>query len=143
MNSGLLKKLNPNTKLSLYMIYGLIALSILSCFSRPDYNIILGFLMLFLRSKINDRKSLKCGIHLILLSFIFDIIWIIKYSTFWRHGEDTSELWQSLSFTHNLTYLLGFLEMLLKLPLLLACFNKFTSLGQRNLADLLNFKYSI
>ena len=133
----------PNTKLTLYIVWGLIALSILSCFSRPDYNIILGFLILFLRSKNSERNSLKCGIHLILFSLIFDIIWIIKYSTFWRHGEETSELWQSLSFTHNCSYFLGFLEMLLKLPLLLMYFNKFNSSGQRNFADLLNFKYSM
>ena len=138
MNSGLLKKSNP--KITLYIIWGLIALSILSCFSRPDYNIILGFLILFLRSKNIDKKALKCGIHLLLFSLIFDIIWIVKYSTFWRHGEETSELWQSLSFTHNFTYFLGFIEMILKLPIILLYFRKFKNSGGNNI-ELLNFRY--
>ena len=134
--------LREKPRLTLYIIWGLIALSILSCLSRPDYNIICGFLMLFLRNKNNGNKSIRCGIHILLFSIIFDIIWIIKYTTFWRHGEDTSELWQSLSFTHNLAYFLGFIEMLLKLPLILIYFNKFKDSGGRN-TELFNFRYSV
>ena len=132
----------PNNKprITLYIIWGLIASSILSCFSRPDYNIICGFLVLFLRNKNNGNKSIRCGIQLLVFSLIFDIIWIIKYTSFWRHGEETSELWQSLSFTHNLAYFLGFLEMLLKIPLILVYLTKFRNSGGRN-AELFSFRY--
>ena len=137
-NSRLIPKLKIN--LPLLMIWSLIALSMLSCFSRPDYNVVCGFLMLFLRSKNNGNKSIRCGIHILLLSLIFDIIWIIKYTSFWRHGEETSELWQSLSFTHNFTYFLGFIEMILKLPIILLYFRKFKNSGGNNI-ELLNFRY--
>ena len=132
----------PNNKprITLYIIWGLIASSILSCFSRPDYNIICGFLVLFLRNKNNGNKSIRCGIQLLVFSIIFDLIWIIKYTSFWRHGEETSELWQSLSFTHNLAYFLGFLEMLLKTPLILVYLTKFRNSGGRN-AELFSFRY--
>ena len=132
----------PNNKprITLYIIWGLIASSILSCFSRPDYNIICGFLVLFLRNKNNGNKSIRCGIQLLVFSIIFDLIWIIKYTSFWRHGEETSELWQSLSFTHNLAYFLGFLEMLLKIPLILVYLTKFRNSGGRN-AELFSFRY--
>ena len=132
----------PNNKprVTLYIIWGLIASSILSCFSRPDYNIICGFLVLFLRNKNNGNKSIRCGIQLLVFSIIFDLIWIIKYTSFWRHGEETSELWQSLSFTHNLAYFLGFLEMLLKIPLILVYLTKFRNSGGRN-AELFSFRY--
>ena len=137
--SGLLG--GKESKLSLYITWGLIALSILSCFCRPDYNIVFGFLVLFLRSKNNGNKILRCGIHLLLLSIIFDIIWIIKYSSFWRHGEETSELWKSLSFTHNLAYFLSFIEMIVKLPLIYFYFNKFKRSGGNN-SELFSFIYS-
>ena len=141
MNTGGFFKENK-PKLTLYLIWGLIALSILSCFSRPDYNIICGFLVLFLRYKsIGNKSIIRCGIHILLLSIIFDIIWIIKYTSFWRHGEDTSELWQSLSFTHNLSYFLAFIEMILKLPIIVFYFNLFKRNGGRN-SELFNFKYS-
>ena len=132
----------PNNKprITLYIIWGLIASSILSCFSRPDYNIMCGFLVLFLRNKNNGNKSIRCGIQLLVFSIIFDLIWIIKYTSFWRHGEETSELWQSLSFTHNLAYFLGFLEMLLKIPLILVYLTKFRNSGGRN-AELFSFRY--
>ena len=139
MNSELIKRTKGN--LPLYITWGLIVLSIISCFSRPDYNIIIGFLILFLRSKNNEKKSIKCGLHLILFSLIFDIIWIIKYTSFWRHGEETSELWQSLSLTHNLAYFLGFLEMFFKIPLAIIYFKNFKRLEGRN-SELLNFRYS-
>ena len=134
----------PNNKprITLYIIWGLIASSILSCFSRPDYNIICGFLVLFLRNKNNGNKSIRCGIQLLVFSIIFDLIWIIKYTSFWRHGEETSELWQSLSFTHNFSYFLAFVELLLKLPLVLFYFKKFKSSGGKN-SELFNFKYSM
>ena len=137
-NSGLLSTNKP--RMTLYIIWGLIASSILSCFSRPDYNIICGFLFLFLRNKNGGTKSIRCAIQLLVFSIIFDLIWIIKYTSFWRHGEETSELWQSLSFTHNLAYFLGFLEMLLKIPLILDYLTKFRNSGGRN-AELFSFRY--
>ena len=129
------------TKSSLYMTWGLIASSILSCFCRPDYNIVCGFLVLFLRSRNNGKKILRCGIHLLLLSIIIDIIWIIKYTSVWRHGEETSELWQSLSFTHNLAYFLAIIEMIIKLPLIFFYFKQFKNSGGNNL-ELFSFTYS-
>ena len=132
----------PNNKprITLYIIWGLIASSILSCFSRPDYNIICGFLVLFLRNKNNGNKSIRCGIQLLVFSIIFDLIWIIKYTSFWRHGEETSALWQSLSSAHNLAYFLSFIEFLLKLPLVMIFFNTFKRDGGRN-AELFSLRY--
>ena len=97
-------------------------------------------LFLFLRNKNGGTKSIRCAIQLLVFSIIFDLIWIIKYTSFWRHGEETSELWQSLSFTHNLAYFLGFLEMLLKIPLILVYLTKFRNSGGRN-AELFSFRY--
>ena len=138
--TGLLKGSKP--KLTLYLIWGLIALSMLSCFSRPDYNIVCGFLILFFQSKNNGNKSLRCGIHILLFSIIFDIIWIIKYTGYWRHGEETSELWRSLSFTHNFVYFLAFIELLVKLPLIFTYYKQFKDSDGKN-SELLNFKYSM
>ena len=138
MNSGLIK--GSKSKLTLLIIWGLIASSILSCFSRPDYNIICGFLVLFLRNKNYGNKSIRCGIQILIFSLIFDLIWIIKYTSFWRHGEETSALWQSLSFTHNLAYFLGFFELLLKIYLVYVFFTQFKNSGGKN-TELFNFKY--
>ena len=138
MDSRLIKGSKP--KLALYLIWGLIALSMISCFSRPDYNIICGFLVLLLRNKTNGNKPIRCGIQILCFSLIFDIIWIIKYTGFWRHGEETSALWQSLSSAHNLAYFLSFIEFLLKLPLVMIFFNTFKRDGGRN-AELFSLRY--
>ena len=138
MKSGLLNR--SKERYQLYIIWGLIASSILSCFSRPDYNIICGFLVLLLRNKTNGNKPIRCGIQILCFSLIFDIIWIIKYTGCWRHGEETSALWQSLSSAHNLAYFLSFIEFLLKLPLVMIFFNTFKRDGGRN-AELFSLRY--
>ena len=142
MNSQLL----PNRKKNffLYMVWSLIALSIYSCSSRADYNIICGFLILLLRSNNsydNYKSLLKGGIHILLLTIIFDIIWIVQYTRFWRHGKETSDLWRSLSFAHNSVYYVGILEFLLKFPLIYSYFNQFKHFGGSN-SELLSFRYS-
>ena len=92
------------------------------------------------KNKTNGNKPIRCGIQILCFSLIFDIIWIIKYTGFWRHGEETSALWQSLSSAHNLAYFLSFIEFLLKLPLVMIFFNTFKRDGGRN-AELFSLRY--
>ena len=136
--------INPKSvKPLFYIIWGLIAISIFSCCSRADYNIICGFLILLLRSydANNKRKHFsKLSLHILLIACIFDIIWIIKFASFWSHGEETSDLWKSLSFIHNSTYYLGIVEFLLKIPLIMYCYNLFKSFGGVT-GELFSLKY--
>ena len=82
----------------------------------------------------------KAIIHILVLSLFFDIIWIWQYTSFWRHGEDTSDLWKSLSFMHNLIYYLGIIEFLIKCPALYVLFRLFKSVGGSN-SELLSLSY--
>ena len=141
MDSKLLS--HNKSKLLVYISWSLVALSILSCCARSDYNILCGFLMLFLRSyNSNDKKKffIKLVLHILLLASIFDIIWIIKFATFWRHGEETSELWQSLSNIHNTVYFAGIFEFLLKIPLIYFCYLQFRAFGGVT-GELFSLKY--
>ena len=142
MESQLLIKKTPKYIISI--TYALIALSIFSCCSRPDYNVIIGFLILLLRSHdASDRKQFftKAALHIILLSCIIDIFWIVKYTGLWRHGDDTTDLWKSLTFIHNTTYYFGFLEFILKLPLIYFYYKQFR-FSNSSIGDLFNIKYS-
>ena len=142
MESQLLIQKTPKYIISI--TYALIALSIFSCCSRPDYNIIIGFLVLLLRSHdTSDRKLFftKAALHIILLSCIIDIFWIVKYTGLWRHGDDTTDLWKSLTFIHNTTYYSGFLEFILKLPLIYFYYKQFR-FSHSSIGDLFNIKYS-
>ena len=126
------------------MAWSLIGLSIFSCCSRPDYNVIIGFLVLLLRSYDSSDKKLffcKAAIHIILLSCIFDIFWIFKYTSLWRHGEETSDLWKSLTFIHNSVYFCGFIELILKMPLILFYYKQFKMYGT-SFGELFSLKYS-
>ena len=127
-----------------FMAWCLIALSIFSCSSRPDYNVILGFLVLLLRKfDISDKRQFfsKAALHILLVSCIFDCFWLLKYTSAWRHGRDTSDLWKSLSFIHNFVYYLGFVEFLVKAPLILFYYKQFKSYGT-TFSELFSIKYS-
>ena len=137
MDSQLLRK---NTILLAWIMIGS---SIFSCSARADYNIIIGFLVLFLRAHSNSDKFKlfsKATIHIIVLSLIFDCIWIFEFTGYWTHGEETSELWKSLSFIHNLVYYLGICEFLIKFPIVLFLYRQFRFIGG-NLKELLNFNF--
>ena len=126
-----------------YLSWLLVALSIFSCSSRADYNIIIGFLILLLRSKYNSDKYktfTKATIHILILSLIFDIIWIFEYTGYWKHDEDSSDLWKSLSVIHNSAYYLGIIECLLKIPILLFLYQQFKYVGGQN-GELLSLNY--
>ena len=128
----------------LLMAWALIVLSIFSCCSRADYNVICGFLVLLLRSITSGDKyklGIKGNIHILILALIFDIIWIYQYSRFWRHGEETSDIWKSLSFIHNSVYYVGLLEFLLKFPLIYAYYKQYKNIGGSN-SELLSLRYS-
>ena len=134
---------SKNTNSSTLLSWVLICSSIFSCCCRADYNIIIGFLILFLRSQYtNDKFKLltKAIIHILVLSLFFDIIWIWQYTSFWSHGKGTSDLWKSLSFVHNFTYYLGIIEFLLKCPALYILFRHFKAAGGNN-AELLSLSY--
>ena len=142
MDSQMLNQRSP--KLATYLSWLLVALSIFSCSSRADYNIIIGFLTLLLRSQFASDKFksfTKATIHIIVLSVIIDIIWIFEYYGFWKHGDERSELWQSLSFIHNSTYYLGVLECLIKIPLLLFLYQQFKGLNGVT-GELISLNYS-
>ena len=121
----------------------LIVSAIFCCSCRADYNVIIGFLILFLRSQsFSDKLKLllKATFQILILSLFFDVIWIWQYTSYWRHGKDTSDIWKSLSFVHNLTYYLGIFEFLLKFPILTIIFKQFKSVGGKN-NELLNLNY--
>ena len=143
MDSQLLAQ--KNAKASTLLSWVLIVLGIFSCSSRSDYNIIIGFLILFIRSQYMIDKSkfkllLKATIHILTVSLFVDIIWIWQYTSYWTHGDETSDLWKSLSFVHNLVYYLGIFEFLIKFPMLVFLFRQFQSNGGKN-NELLNFNY--
>ena len=143
MDSQLLAQ--KNAKASTILSWVLIVLGIFSFSSRSDYNIIIGFLILFIRSQYMIDKSkfkllLKATIHILTVSLFVDIIWIWQYTSYWSHGDETSDLWKSLSFVHNLVYYLGIFEFLIKFPMLVFLFRQFQSNGGKN-NELLNFNY--
>ena len=133
------------TKLITLFTYALIASSMLSCCSRADYNILIGFFILLRRGYTsNDKvKTLtKLSIHFLAISLLLDIFWIFRFTGIWTHGNETSELWQSLSSIHNLVYFLGILEFLLKMPIIFIIYKEFVGTllgGQR--AELFNLRY--
>ena len=134
---------NNMPKTSTILTWSLITLSVISCCSRPDYNIIIGFLILFFRGlNASDKQKMISRIQLqaLILSFIFDILWIIKYNSLWTHGEETSEIWRSLSTVHNIAFYLGVLEFLIKIPLFLFFYKDFSD-NQGAIKELLNFQY--
>ena len=142
MESNLVNKKTDNKTL---LTFALIACSMLSCCSRADYNILIGFFILLIRgynSEENAKKLTKIGIQLLCITLIFDLIWFFRYTGIWQHGEETSELWKSLSSIHNLAYFLGIIEFLLKLPIGFLIYKQYiNALGGQN-KDLLNIKYS-
>ena len=132
-----------NNKLTTYLAWIIVAFAIFSCSSRADYNIIVGFLILFLRSQYATDKYkmiIKAVIHTILFSLLFDLVWVWKYTGYWVHNDETSELWQSLSLIHNIAYFLGIFEALLKLPIVFVLYKKFINLG--SIKELLDLNYS-
>ena len=126
------------------LAWTMVVSSIISCCSRADYNIAVGFFVLMLRS-LTSTEKLKLGtkgiIHIILLSLIFDIIWVIEYTGYWTHGEDSSDLWKSLSLIHNFAYYLGIFEFLLKIPIIFFLYKQFIEQGGQNM-ELLSLNYS-
>ena len=130
-------------KTSSLLCWGIITLSIMSCLASPDYNIIIGFLILFFRGINNSEKQKilsRLQLQVLIFSFIFDFFWIIKYNSYWTHGEETSELWRSLSFMHNFAFFLIVAEILLKIPLCLFLYKEFSE-SQGSIKDLVNFDY--
>ena len=134
---------NNLPKTSTLLTWSLITLSILSCCSRPDYNIVMGFLILFFRGLNTSEKRkiiLRVEIQFLILSLIYDIFWIIRYNSLWTHGEETSELWRSLASVHNIAFYLGVLEFLIKIPLCLFFYKDFSD-NQGVIKELVNFQY--
>ena len=142
MDSQLISQ--KSSKSTTYLGWIIVVLAIFSCSARADYNLIIGFLILFLRSQYTTDKYkvfTKVVIHAIILSLLFDFIWVWQYTGYWVHGEDTSKLWQSLSLVHNLAYYFGILEALLKIAVMLFLYQKFKNMGGVT-SELLSFSYS-
>ena len=119
------------------LTWALIASAIFSCSSRADYNAIIGFLILFIRSQYMNDKSrftllTKATLHILVISLFFDVIWIWQFTSFWRHGAETSDLWKSLSFLHNFTYFLAFFEFFIKFPMVYFLYRQFKASGGKN-----------
>ena len=134
---------NNLPKTSTLLTWSLITLSIISCCSRPDYNIVMGFLILFFRGLNTSEKRkiiLRVEIQFLILSLIYDIFWIIRYNSLWTHGEETSELWRSLASVHNMAFYLGIVEFLIKIPLCLFFYKDFSD-NQGVIKELVNFQY--
>ena len=81
---------SKSIKLNTLIAWAIVASSIVSCSSRADYNIAIGYLILLLRSLTSTEKlrlAIKGSIHIILVSIIFDIIWIFQYIIlYWKWG---------------------------------------------------------
>ena len=137
--------ISPNSwKSTTYLAWILISSSIFSCSARADFNIIIVFLFLYVRSQYTNDKFkilIRATIQIIVLSLFFDIICVWKYSKYWKHGNETSELWKSLSFIHNFSYYLGILEFLLKFPVVISLYKKFIGEGG-NKNELISLNYS-
>ena len=134
---------NNPPKISNLLTWSLITLSTISCCSRPDYNIIIGFLILFIRGLNACEKKIvvsRLQVQFLIISLIIDIFWVIKYNSVWTHGEENSDLWNSLSFIHNLAFYLGIFEFLIKIPLCLFLYKDFSE-SQGAVKDLFNFDY--
>ena len=130
-------------KTSTILTWLLLASAIFSCSARADYNILLVFLILLLKSHRTDKFKmfLKVVIHILVLTIFLDFLWIWQYTSYWRHGEETSDLWKSLSFVHNLTYYLGIFEFLLKLSIILFLYKQFSDIGGHP-KELLSINYA-
>ena len=142
MDTQFLGRRTPRT-ISL-IAYALIVLAILSCCARPDFNVIIGFFVLLLRSFDSSNKKVffsKACLHILLISCIFDFFWIFKYTGKWRHGKETSDLWKSLAFAHNTSYYFGYLEFCLKIPLIIFYYKQFRSYGT-SIKELFKIKYN-
>ena len=144
MESGMISKNISKVSTTSLLSWILIAISIISCYARPDYNIVLGFLILYFRGYNSGDKIqliLRFQLQILLISLMFDVFWILKYNSYWCHGEETDELWQSLSSIHNCAFYLGFIEFLLKIPVIFFIYREFTNV-QGIIKDLfLNFDY--
>jgi hypothetical protein len=100
-------------------------------------------LILFFRGINNSEKQKilsRLQVQVLILSFIFDFFWILKYNSYWTHGDETSEIWRSLSFIHNFAFFLIVGEILLKIPLCLFLYKEFSE-NQGSIKDLVNFDY--
>ena len=134
---------NNPPKISNLLTWSLITLSTISCCSRPDYNIIIGFLILFIRGLNAGEKKIvvsRLQVQFLIISLIIDIFWVIKFNSVWTHGEENTDLWNSLSFIHNLAFYLGIFEFLIKIPLCLFLYKDFSE-SQGAVKDLFNFDY--
>ena len=93
----------------------------------------------------NDKSRFtlltKATIHILIISLFIDVIWIWQFSSFWRHGSETSDLWKSLSFVHNFTYFLAFLEFFIKFPIVLLLFKQFKASGGKS-NELMKINYT-
>ena len=135
----------PKTKTITLLSYALVACCIVSCCARADYNLLVGFFILLIRGyKLLDKVKIltKIGIHLLALSLIFDLFWIYRYTSLWTHGDETSEMWRSLCFIHNLAYFLGVIEFLLKVPIGLFLYQQYIAGVGGQTKELLNFRYA-
>ena len=74
-------------KTSTILTWLLLASAIFSCSARADYNILVGFLILLLKSHRTDKFKmfLKVVIHILVLTIFLDFLWIWQYTSYWRH----------------------------------------------------------
>ena len=71
MDSQLIAQKSPKT--TTYLAWIIVVLAIFSCSSRADYNLLIGFLILFLRSQYANDKYImftKVVFHAIILSLL-------------------------------------------------------------------------
>ena len=121
----------------------IITLSIISRWSSPDYNIIIGFLLLFFRGVNNSEKQKiisRVKVQLLVISHLFGLLSLLKNNSYQTHGEETGEFWQSLSFAHNLTFYRFICEIMLKINLCFVLYKEFKA-NQGITKDFLNFDY--
>lgn len=123
-----------NTKNKLICVYSLLGLSIFSCLLRMDYNIIItfGLLLLYKNYFYLDKKLyVKIIIHTLIVSFIFDILWMIIMIPNWSSDYKTEE-WKSYSYLRVIILIFAFIEFASKAAI---CYFEYNSYNIDNPDD--------
>ena len=91
-------------------------LSITSSIFRKDQNILIGFIILVLLNRFynhNPKYTIRIIIHLIIISFIFDIIYFILII----NSNSDDENWNKISIVKNISFTISVLNLMLKMLL--------------------------
>jgi hypothetical protein len=101
-------------------------ISMFNCIVRSDYNIVISLICYFYwTSRQTKLKRISNIIYLIvLISNIFDIVWLFLVWSKWTASENISLIWQQLWFWHILVITFSLVNILLKSGAILLIYNE-------------------